>query len=74
MSGGIPEGSVGFVLEVLRASSKPVKRRPLLEDLERRGHRISLAGLNRILQVCREQGLTTEGPEGVRAREGAPKG
>ncbi len=67
MGANIPEGSVGFVMEVLGSRPEPIRRRKLLEELERRGHRISLAGLNRILQTCAEQGLTSEGPDGVRA-------
>lgn len=68
MSASIPEGSVGFVMDILKGRSEPLRRRKLLEELEHRGHRISLAGLNRILQVCQERGLTVEGPEGVRCR------
>ncbi|MGA8542190.1 MAG: hypothetical protein WB947_01410 [Thermoplasmata archaeon] len=63
---GIPPGMVDEVIAVLRGSSGPVRRRPLLEELERRGHRISLAGLNRTLEQCRAAGLTMEGPDGVR--------
>jgi hypothetical protein len=43
-----------------------MRRRKLLEELERRGHRLSLAGLNRALQHCAESGITEERPEGVR--------
>lgn len=60
-----PPGSVEFVLEVLQREKTPMKRRRLLEELERRGHRISLAGLNRILQVCSEEKRVRDGPEGV---------
>jgi Fe2+ or Zn2+ uptake regulation protein len=65
---GIPPGLLGAVLSILGASPHPLRRRDLLEELERRGHRISLAGLNRILQHCAESGLTTEGPDGVELR------
>ncbi len=63
---GIPPGMVGAVTSILESSPAPLRRRKLLEELERRGHRLSLAGLNRILQHCIEAGLTIEGPEGVR--------
>ncbi len=63
---GIPAGSVEAVLEILRGEPGPMRRRPLLEALARRGHRISLAGLNRMLEYSRLDGSTTEGPEGVR--------
>jgi hypothetical protein len=62
---GIPPGIVEAVLSVLRSSSSPVRRRKLLEELERHGHRISLAGLNRALQYCAETGRTIDGPDGV---------
>ncbi|MGA8663528.1 MAG: hypothetical protein WB809_00435 [Thermoplasmata archaeon] len=65
---GIPPGLVDPVLAILRATSIPVRRRKLLEELERRGHRISLAGLNRVLQHCTQSGLTIESPEGVRLK------
>jgi hypothetical protein len=67
---GIPPGMVGPVISILESSPGPIRRRKLLDELERRGHRISLAGLNRILQQCVQYGLTTESPEGVRLREG----
>ena len=67
---GIPPGILGPVLAVLEESPGPIRRRKILEELERRGHRISLAGLNRVLQQCARSGLTTEGPEGVRRRLG----
>lgn len=66
---GVPPGSVAFVLEILRASPKGVRRRDLLVTLEHRGHRISLAGLNRILEECARLGLTHPGPDGIRASE-----
>jgi hypothetical protein len=62
---GIPPGSVEAVLTILRASPVPVRRRKLLAELESRGRRISLAGLNRILQHCAESGLTVDGPDGL---------
>ncbi|HTS32479.1 MAG TPA: hypothetical protein VMI55_00880 [Thermoplasmata archaeon] len=63
---GVPPGLQGAVLSILRGSPQPLRRRELLGELERHGHRISLAGLNRILQYCAEAGLILEGPEGVR--------
>lgn len=65
---GIPPGLIAPLISVLEASSGPIRRRHLLEALERRGHRISLAGLNRILQHCSYAGLTAEGPDGIRLR------
>ena len=65
---GIPPGMVGAVISVLDASPGPLRRRKILEEVERRGHRISLAGLNRVLQHCSQSGLTVEGPDGVRLR------
>jgi hypothetical protein len=59
---------VDLVLSVLGSSSGPVRRRKLLEELEGHGHRISLAGLNRILQHCALAGLITERPDGVRLK------
>lgn len=64
---GVPAGVVASVLEILRASPGAMRRRKILEALEHRGHRISLAGLNRALQAAREAGLTVESPDGVRA-------
>jgi hypothetical protein len=63
---GIAPGVVEPLLDILRRSPAPVRRRKLLEELEHRGHRISLAGLNRALQYCSESGRTTETPDGVR--------
>ncbi|MGA8302160.1 MAG: hypothetical protein WA691_03345 [Thermoplasmata archaeon] len=65
---GVPPGIVSELVSCLKATSGPLRRRPLLAELERRGHRISLAGLNRALQQCRDSGLTTEGPDGVQLR------
>ena len=64
--GGFPPGSVEAVLSVLRSSQGPVRRRAILSELERRGHRISLAGLNRILEHCSRSHLISNGPDGVR--------
>jgi hypothetical protein len=65
---GIPPGLLGAVLSILGASPTPLRRREILEELERRGHRISLAGLNRLLQYCSRAELTSEGPDGVKLR------
>ena len=65
---GIPPGALDAVIGVLQASPTPVRRRPLLAELESRGHRISLAGLNRILEECARRQLTSETPDGVRLR------
>lgn len=59
---------VEAVRAILRSSEGPVRRRELLGELERRGHRLSLAGLNRVLQQLAETGETVERPEGVRVR------
>jgi len=63
---GIPPGSVEAVLSVLRSSPGPMRRRKILAELESRGHRISLAGLNRILEHCARNHWTLDGPDGVR--------
>lgn len=63
---GIPPGSVEWVLDVLRSQKGSMKRRKLLEELEHRGHRISLAGLNRILEVCLQEKRITADADGVR--------
>ena len=70
---GVPPGLVPAILGVLSRSPGPVRRRSLLEELERGGHRVSLAGLNRALQHCRESGRTVESPEGIRLAPGAAK-
>ena len=62
---GVPPGMVTHVISILGSSSTPIRRRKILETLEGQGHRISLAGLNRVLQHCKERGLTKETPEGV---------
>jgi hypothetical protein len=62
---GIPPGSVDAVLSVLRSGPVPMRRRKILAGLEAQGHRISLAGLNRILEYCSRNQLITEGPDGV---------
>lgn len=70
---GIPPGSVEAVVAILSDQPGPLRRRKLLDALDQKGHRISLAGLNRILQYCRESGLTLESPEGVSlVKKGAP--
>ena len=63
---GIPPAMVSAVVSILGSAPGPLRRRKLLEELERRGRRISLAGLNRVLQHCAQTGLTVESPEGVR--------
>jgi hypothetical protein len=65
---GLPPGVLPAVLAILRRASAPIRRRRLLEELEREGHRISLAGLNRVLQQCSESGLTVESDAGVRLK------
>jgi Fe2+ or Zn2+ uptake regulation protein len=62
---GIPPGAIDAVLAVVRSSPGPIRRRKILAELETRGHRISLAGLNRILQHCSQVGLVTDGPDGL---------
>ncbi|MCI4330029.1 MAG: hypothetical protein L3J80_04080, partial [Thermoplasmata archaeon] len=69
---GVAPGLLAPVLTILRATPTPIRRRKLLEELERRGHRISLAGLNRILQQCRDDGLTQESPDGIRLAPRTP--
>ncbi len=44
----------------------PGRRCATLAELERRGHRISLAGLNRILEHCLRRQLISNSPDGVR--------
>jgi len=63
---GIPSGGMDAVLGVVRGASGPIRRRQILEELERRGHRISLAGLNRILQVATDRGWLQDSPDGLR--------
>ncbi|MCI4324227.1 MAG: hypothetical protein L3K03_09525 [Thermoplasmata archaeon] len=67
---GIPPGVVDAVLLVLKGSPVPIRRRAILEELERRGHRISLAGLNRTVDYCLRSQLTTESPLGVKLAPG----
>ena len=62
----IPPGSVEEVLSILRSNQGPVRRRAILAELERRGHRISLAGLNRILELCSRSRLISITLDGVR--------
>jgi hypothetical protein len=59
---------VEAVLSILDRSPAPIRRRKLLDELERRGRRISLAGLNRVLQHCVEAGFTVDGPEGIQRK------
>ena len=54
------------VRDVLGGGGAPIRRRAILGELERRGHMVSLAGLNRALDYARRTGLTEEGPDGVR--------
>lgn len=63
----IPPGSLDLVVSVLAASREPIRRRKLLAELEERGHRISLAGLNRIIEYGARQGRIVDGPGGLRA-------
>lgn len=67
---GIPPGTLEALREILRDAPAPIRRRALLEELDRRGHRISLAGLNRALDFYRRSGWTVESPQGVRIRPG----
>jgi DNA invertase Pin-like site-specific DNA recombinase len=60
---------VGAVVSILQSTPAPIRRRKLLEELDRRGRRISLAGLNRVLQHCAEAGITLESPDGVRLKD-----
>lgn len=62
---GVPPGMVAHVIAILESTPAPIRRRKILETLEGQGHRISLAGLNRVLQHCKEKGWTKETPEGV---------
>lgn len=63
---GVAAGMAEAVEEILRSSPQPMRRRVLLAELERRGHRLSLAGLNRVLQQLRENGRIVESDAGVR--------
>lgn len=69
---GLAPGVLDPVLSILDSLHAPIRRRKLLEELERRGHRISLAGLNRILQQCSQNGLTIEGPDGIVVKRTPP--
>ncbi len=62
----IPPGSLDLVVTVLKANPGPIRRRQLLAELEARGHRISLAGLNRIIEHGTREGRLLDGPDGVR--------
>lgn len=71
---GVPPGLVGAVLTILRShGGGPVKRRTILKELEGKGHRISLAGLNRALDHTARAGTTRETPDGVQLVP-APRG
>ncbi|HZY92869.1 MAG TPA: hypothetical protein VFG07_08915 [Thermoplasmata archaeon] len=63
----IPPGSLDLVVSILNANPGPLRRRQLLAELEARGHRISLAGLNRIIEYGTRAGRLSEGPDGARA-------
>jgi hypothetical protein len=63
---GVPPGLRSAVLEILRSAGGVLRRRKILEALEQRGHRLSLAGLNRLLDETRRDGATEETPDGVR--------
>ncbi|MGA8603820.1 MAG: hypothetical protein WB788_01965 [Thermoplasmata archaeon] len=65
---GIPSGSADAVLAILSSQSMPMRRRQILAELEARGHRISLAGLNRILEHCARSQLISDGPDGIRTK------
>jgi len=65
---GIPPGTSEAVLTILRVGPVPMRRRKILAALEANGHRISLAGLNRILEHLARTQRTAEGPDGVRLR------
>jgi hypothetical protein len=60
---------VTAVVAILHSVPGPIRRRKLLEELDHRGRRISLAGLNRVLQHCSEAGITLESPDGVRLKD-----
>ena len=64
----VPKGATDVVLGIIRTAGGPIRRRQILKELDARGHRISLAGLNRILEYCARAGLTEDTPEGVRLR------
>lgn len=67
---GVPPGAVEAVVAILRRAGVPMRRREILAELERRGHRISLAGLNRVLERCAQEGRTVVTPDGIRAGPG----
>jgi len=69
---GIPPGSADAVLAILRSQTMPMRRRKILAELEARGHRISLAGLNRILEYCTRNQLISDGPDGIRVKPPSP--
>lgn len=65
---GLPPGIQAAVLSILKRSPGPIRRRELLEELGRQGRRVSLAGLNRVLQQCSLSGLTVESDVGVQLK------
>ncbi|HTT35238.1 MAG TPA: hypothetical protein VMH78_05155 [Thermoplasmata archaeon] len=69
----IPPGSLDLVVSVLKANPSPIRRRSLLAELDARGHRISLAGLNRIIEHGTRQGRLSDGPDGLRATDPAAR-
>jgi hypothetical protein len=62
---GVPAGLLSATLEVLRLAKGPIRRRAVLRELETRGHRVSLAGLNRALDHTSRTGVTRDTPDGV---------
>ena len=69
---GVPPGVMDAVLAILRAGPVPMRRRKILDALESRGRRLSLAGLNRLLDHATREEVTLEGPDGVRIGPKAP--
>lgn len=63
---GVPPGIRDVAIAIVRDAGGVLRRRAILERLEQRGHRISLAGLNRLLDETRRSGWTEETAEGVR--------
>jgi hypothetical protein len=62
---GIPPGLLAAIRTILTSASAPVRRRDLLKALEARGHRVSLAGLNRALEHARRAGDVDQDDRGV---------
>ena len=65
---GLAPGLLPAVISILSRFPAPLRRRKLLDELGRQGHRVSLAGLNRVLQQCSQAGLTVESEDGVQLR------